>query len=291
MPGDLSTHTAELTTSTLLFNSVLSTNEAKFACIDIKNMYLQTPMERKEYIRIAVHLIPKAFMKEYNLYSKVHKGYLYVEIGKGICGLPQAGRLANDLLRKRLATCGYLECTHTPGLWRHINRPVVFTLVVDNFGVKIVGVEHLQHLVESLKKFYEIELDPTGTKYCGITLEWDYFNRTVDLSMPKYVPIKLKEFNHPTPTKPQHSPFPCAPQFTNSQKLVPEDNSKVLSPERIKRIQKIIRSFLYYGRAIDTTIVKALSTLATKQAKATENTDLLVKHFLDYCATHPDAKI
>jgi hypothetical protein len=47
VPGDLSTRTAEMTTSKLLFNSVISTDEARFACIDIKNMYLQTPMENK----------------------------------------------------------------------------------------------------------------------------------------------------------------------------------------------------------------------------------------------------
>ena len=81
---------------------------------------------------------------------------------------------------------------HTPGLWRHIFRPEQFTLVVDDFGVKFVGVEQLQNLVESLKKFYEIVLDPTGSKYCGITLEWDYEKRTVDLSIPNYVPTKLK---------------------------------------------------------------------------------------------------
>ena len=40
VPGDLSTRTAEMTTSKLLFNSVISTPDARFACIDIKNMYL-----------------------------------------------------------------------------------------------------------------------------------------------------------------------------------------------------------------------------------------------------------
>jgi hypothetical protein len=76
---------------------------------------------------------------------------------------------------------------------------VQFTLVVDDFGIKFVGVNHLKHLVDSLKKLYEIDLDIKGSKYCGITLEWDYVNRTVDLSMPTYVPTKLKEFNHPMP--------------------------------------------------------------------------------------------
>ena len=42
VPEDLSTRTAELTTSKILWNSVLSTKDARHACIDIENMYLQT---------------------------------------------------------------------------------------------------------------------------------------------------------------------------------------------------------------------------------------------------------
>ena len=99
VPGDLSTRTAEMTTSKLLFNSVISTDEARFACIDIKNMYLQTPMDRKEYIRIPIKIIPQVFMDHYGLQDKIHNGHIYCEICKGIYGLPQAGKLANDLLR------------------------------------------------------------------------------------------------------------------------------------------------------------------------------------------------
>lgn len=40
VPGDLSTKTADLTTSKILWNRVLSTDEARYAYIDIKNMYL-----------------------------------------------------------------------------------------------------------------------------------------------------------------------------------------------------------------------------------------------------------
>ena len=291
VPGDLSTRTAEMTTSKLMFNSVISTNNARFAVIDIKNMYLQTPMERKEYMRIPVKLIPHEFMETYNLHNRIYKEHIYCEIGKGIYGLPQAGRLANDLLTKRLAPNGYTECTHTPGLWKHTSRPIQFTLVVDDFGVKYVGLEHLHHLLTTLKQFYEIDLDMTGGKYCGITLEWNYHDRTVDLSMPKYVATKLKEFNHQTPTKPQHAPYPAAPRFTNSQAPVKEDETRILPKQDIKRIQQIVGSFLYYGRAIDITILKALNTLATQQAKPTVTTEKRIHQFLDYLATHPDAKI
>ena len=80
VPGDLSTRTAEMTTSKLLFNSVISTDEARFACIDIKNMYLQTPMDRKEYKRIPIKLIPQAFMDKYTLQDKIHNGHIYCKI-------------------------------------------------------------------------------------------------------------------------------------------------------------------------------------------------------------------
>ena len=133
VPGDLSTPTADLITTKLLWNSVLSTADARYACIDIKNMYLQTPMKRKEYMRIPLKLIPPDFIAEYNLLDKVHNEHIYMEIGKGMYGLTQTGKLAHDLLTKRLATCGYIECRSTPGLWRHIFRPVQFTLVVDDF--------------------------------------------------------------------------------------------------------------------------------------------------------------
>ena len=133
-------------------------------------MYLQTLLKDYEYMWIPRKLVPQAFIYEYGLESKIHNEYLYCEIRKGIYGLPQARKLANTLLKQRLATCGYMECMHTPGLWRHILRPIQFTLVVDDFGIKFVRVEHLQHLVESHKEFYEIVLDPTGSKYCGITL-------------------------------------------------------------------------------------------------------------------------
>ena len=120
--------------------------------------HVLTNVNGKNHARISVHLIPEAFIKECDLCEKVHKGYLHVWIGKCIYGLPQAGRLANDLLRKRWATCGYTECTHTTGLWRHVHRPVAFALVVDDLGVKFVGVEHLQHLVTSLICFMMLKL-------------------------------------------------------------------------------------------------------------------------------------
>ena len=55
---------------------------------------------------------------------------------KGLYGLPATGILASKLLKSRLAKKGYFELPHTPGLWKHVSRPISFTLVVDNFGIK-----------------------------------------------------------------------------------------------------------------------------------------------------------
>jgi hypothetical protein len=47
-----------------------------------------------------------------------------MEIRKGMYGLPQAGIFANKLVKKRLATHGYFEQPHTPGLFSHKSHPI-----------------------------------------------------------------------------------------------------------------------------------------------------------------------
>jgi len=65
-----------------------------------------------------------------------------------------------------------------------VSRLIAFTLVVDDFGVKYVGKKHADHLVNVLKQNHKISEDRTGSLYCGITLKWDYTQRTLDISMP-----------------------------------------------------------------------------------------------------------
>jgi endonuclease I len=78
--------------------------------------------------------------------------------------------------------------------------------VVDDFGVKYVGKRHADHLVAALKDNYQISEDWEGKLYCGITLEWDYKNRTVDLSMPGYIEAALHKYQHLKPQRKQHAP-------------------------------------------------------------------------------------
>ena len=171
-PYKLATRTADVTTFKVMWNSIISTNKARYACADVKNFYLNTPLDRYEYIRMPIKLIPQEFIDMYDLTTKVKNGYVYIEIQKGMYGLPQAGILANKLLKQRLAKHGYNEMKHTPGIFKHETRPISFTLFVDDFGIKYEGSEHLKQLLNILKSFYDVEVDMSGGLYCCITLDW-----------------------------------------------------------------------------------------------------------------------
>jgi hypothetical protein len=62
-PGDKSTRTAELETTKILFNSVISTLQARLCTMDITNFYLNTPLDRLEFLCIPVTLIPEEIMR------------------------------------------------------------------------------------------------------------------------------------------------------------------------------------------------------------------------------------
>merc|ERR1711923_249081 len=111
---------------------------------------------------ILAALVPDSFIKKYNLTDKIKNDYIYMRIIRGIYGLPQSGRLANQLLKKRLEGHGYHEVPHTPGLFSHKWRPIWFTLVVDDFGINILGKRHADHLLSTLKECYDMETDWGG---------------------------------------------------------------------------------------------------------------------------------
>ena len=289
-PGNTRTETSDIITFKLLVNSTISTKGARFICIDVKIFYLNTPMGRYEYMRLPIDLIPEEIIEKYNLRDLVHNGYVYCEIRKGMYGLPQAGILANDLLKERLAKHGYYPSQITPGLWHHEHRPTKFTLIVDDFGAKVEG-KHGQHLIDTLRKYYTISVDETGSLYAGIGLKWDYDNREVSMGMPKYIPNTLQELNHEKPKRPTMAPSKyTAPVFgRESQKLPTIAEEPPNTPEQVKRIEKVAGRLLYYARGVDPTLLHGLNDIAT--AKTAASSDAATTHLLDYVATHPNAEI
>jgi hypothetical protein len=208
-------------------------------------------------------------------------------------GLPQAGILAHKSLLPHLATHGYLPCPHTHGLFIHTDRPIAFSLIVDDFGVKYDGKEHAIHLHDALSEKYTITADWSGTLFLGMALKWDYENQTVDISMPGYIAKALQRFHHPQPTKPEHSPHRyIEPQYgAPVQYTDPEDTTAPLNKADIKQLQEIIGTLLYYARAVDSTMLVALSSLAAAQTKGTQKTAEACTKLLNYAATHPNATV
>ena len=91
-PGDVTTSTADLITNKLIFNSALSTKNTKLMCADIANFYLNNPMYRYEYMKLPLEIIPEEIIQNYKLRNLAHNFFVYMEIQKGMYGLPQAGK-------------------------------------------------------------------------------------------------------------------------------------------------------------------------------------------------------
>jgi hypothetical protein len=148
-----------LTTAKILINSVISTLGAKFLVTDIHSFYLNTPLGRFEYMVINLSSLPQETIDKYDLIKLAQDGKVYIDIQKGMYGLPQAGILAKELLQRNLSKDGYRPTPHTHGLWKHDTHPISLSLVVDDLGVKYVGREHAEHLMECIKNNYNISSD------------------------------------------------------------------------------------------------------------------------------------
>jgi hypothetical protein len=208
-------------------------------------------------------------------------------------GLPQASILVNELLQRNLAKDGYRPMTHTHGLWTYDTRPISFSLVVDNFGVKYVGREHAEHLMACIKKKYNISSDRNGTAYCDLTLDWNYQDHTVDLSMPGYIKAALHKYQHPAPVRPEHAPHTWNPPIYGAKTQFVSDPtpSPAISDKDVNKLQQLTGTFLYYARAVDPTLIMPINVLASEQSNATEVTADKVIKLLNYCSTHHETKI
>ena len=143
-----------------MFNSVLSTRGARFCNIDLKDFYLGTPLLRPEYMKIPVRLLSRRIIELYNLEPLIHKGHVYVRIEKGMYGLPQAGRIAYEHLKKLLAPFGYKPTANTPGLWYHEHSDLMFTLVVNDFGIRYTKKSDIEDLMKTLSTIkYKFSVD------------------------------------------------------------------------------------------------------------------------------------
>ena len=105
-----------------------------------------------------------------------------------------------------------------------------------------------------------------------INLKWNYIKRTLEILMRGYIKRQLLRYRHVVAPRLQHCPYSPEPRKYGSeaQAPLPPDTMQKLNKDEIKQIQKIVRSILYYTRAVDMMVLMALSTIASGQTKGTE---------------------
>ena len=159
-------------------------------------------MKRYEYMKITLSIIPKEIITQYNLCALVTDGWVYMDIWKGMPGQ----KIANDRFKIHLAKFGYAAVAHTPSLWKNACKKITLALVVDNFGVKYVGNQHVKHLIQVLQKLLTLSIYWTCTLFFGLTIAWYYENRTCYISTAQYLKEALGKFQYPVPQRPQDAP-------------------------------------------------------------------------------------
>ncbi|KAL7481341.1 hypothetical protein ACHAW6_007023, partial [Cyclotella cf. meneghiniana] len=92
-----------------------------------------------KYLKLQLSDFLEEVIEHYGQKNKTTpEGFVNVEVRKGMYGLPQAGLLAQELLKKLLNEKGYKQSQYTPGFWMHEMQAIQFTLMVDDFGKKLL---------------------------------------------------------------------------------------------------------------------------------------------------------
>jgi len=177
-----------------------------------------------------------------------------------------------------------------PALWKHKTKPIQFVLVVEDCGIKYLKKENLDHLIQTLEKYYNVSVDLEGKEFVKIQLDWDYENRKVHLSMVPYLQKTLQQFDNIVPSKCQDSPYPYTePKYGAKQQFAEYDTSAPVGNDEQKYVQKVTRKINWYARGVDSTMLTPIIALSSQQAKTTQATMRRVQHFLNYAATKEPA--
>ena len=293
---DTGSPAANLLETKLLLNSTISDAKygARMMCVDIVNFFLASPMNRNEYMRVPIRFIPEDIRQQYNIDNIVSDdGYVYVCIEKGMYGLKNAAILAYDNLKTQLKKYGYYPIEGTVGVWAHATRRTRFCVCVDDFAVKYFCMDDAQHFLKAISSYYAITVDWEARNYCGLELTWDYAKGIVDVAMPQYVAKALKRLNYTPSTFPQFSPHAPAPFTTptkgKQQMAEALDTTPNLPLKEQRYLQSILGTLLYYGRALEYSILPAVNDVAREQSAPTISTLKKAKRILDYVATYPNA--
>ena len=126
----------------------------------------------------------------------------------------------------------------------------MFSLLVENFGVKYVGEQNAKQLWDTIKNYYELAELWAGALYCSVKLDWYYKKRTVDIYITGYTKAALHKYQNIRP-KISHNELHKRnrPHYGANVKMVPYgDQYQPITLDGIKLAQKLIGALYLYVR-------------------------------------------
>ena len=287
--GETATNSASMETVKIPLNSVLSTSGARLSTLDVKMMHLESLLKDPQHMRFKLSQIPDDFQRQCNLHALADgQGHVHAQIDGALCGLAEAGRIANQDMADHLAKFGHHECKFTPGLFTHESRPIQFTLIADDFAVKWVNRSDFDHPLHSLETKHTMTCDVDEKQCVGMHLQWNCDTREVVCSMDQHIQDALSELEVTKPK--QHFKGPSkSPSVNHGAKIqcIEDDTSEPLTPEQTEFIQRVIGKFPFMARAVDNAPLHALNDPACQVSKGTQKTWEATQHVLKHIACNP----
>ena len=106
---------------------------------------------------------------------------------------------------------------------------------VDDFGIKYFNKDDTDHLLQSIGKYYQYTIDWKGINHYGLTLNWNYHEGYVEISIPGYMEKILKRLQCIPARVPRNFPHKHVPikygQKGTQQYITSPDYSPFLSKQ------------------------------------------------------------
>ena len=132
-----------------------------------------------------------------------------------------------------------------------------------------------------------------GKQFYSFKFDWNYDAGYVDIKTTNDVSDALYSFQHTPPSQPQYSPHdhnPIRYRKKHHHSKGP-DLSKNVNKKETKDVQSVVGAFLYYARAIDSTMLPSLNEISGKKPQPTQETMKKSKQLMDFVATYPNSYI
>ena len=163
---------------------------------------------------------------------------------------------------------------------------------MDDFCIKYTTAAGRDHLRQTLEQAgYEVTYDQKGTKFVGLTINYNRNKRYLDISCPGYVAKVLKRFAHRNIT-PCETPMTYTPPKYGAQtQYATTDTTHDLTPAEVLEAQKIIGCILWYSRLVDAPTLPAVSKAATSLGDRKASLNAQLNQLLGHLMAYPDNKV